>query len=229
MKKKETIRNVFLWLFCTLCVSTVVFWLSWWEWVENASNWESLDATVWNSLVNGIVKKTGSIAETITGVKTFSSSPVVPSPTASWEVASKWYVDTKPVFRAYMGSNQSVANGAFVKMILNTENFDSHNRFDTTTNRFTPLRAWYYQINAVTFGQSFNNRYQIILSKNGTWVSSGHSGWITADMWAEVSDIIYFNWSTDYLELTVYHFSTSARTFLAGTTSTFMSWHYIGD
>ena len=41
---------------------------------------------------NAVVHLTG--AETVAGVKTFSSSPVVPTPSASMEVANKSYVDT---------------------------------------------------------------------------------------------------------------------------------------
>ena len=39
------------------------------------------------------VRKTGDVAETVTGVKTFSASPLVPAPTLSGQAASKGYVD----------------------------------------------------------------------------------------------------------------------------------------
>lgn len=92
--KKQIIRNLWLSFLSVFVVSSLVYWYSWWESVENAVNWDSLTHTVWNSLVDGVVKKTWSVAETVTWVKTFSSSPIVPSPTASWETASKGYVDT---------------------------------------------------------------------------------------------------------------------------------------
>jgi hypothetical protein len=92
--RNKVLKNIWLSILSVFIVSTVVYWaLWWWEWVENATDGDSLTHTVWNSLVDGVVKKTGSIAETITGIKTFSSSPIVPSPTASWEVTSKGYVD----------------------------------------------------------------------------------------------------------------------------------------
>ena len=94
--KIKILKNLLLSIFSVLIVSTVVYGaLGWWEWVENADTWESLTATVWNSFVDGVVKKTGSVAETITWVKTFSSSPIVPTPTTATEVANKQYVDTK--------------------------------------------------------------------------------------------------------------------------------------
>jgi len=93
--KNQMLKNIALGFISVFVVSGVVYGFSWWEGVENAADGESLTHTVWNSLVDGVVKKTGSIAETITWVKTFSSSPIVPSPTASWQVASKGYVDTQ--------------------------------------------------------------------------------------------------------------------------------------
>ena len=96
--KLKIFKNISLSILSVCIVSTVVYWaLGWWEWVENADTGESLTATVWNSLVDWVVKKTWSVAETITGIKTFSSSPVVPTPTWSTEVANKWYVDTNAV------------------------------------------------------------------------------------------------------------------------------------
>ena len=93
--KNKVLKNIWLSMLSVFLVSSVVYWtLGWWEWVENAADGDSLTHTVWNSLVDGVVKKTGSIAETITWVKTFSSSPVVPSPTESGEVSSKGYVDS---------------------------------------------------------------------------------------------------------------------------------------
>lgn len=92
--RNKLLKNMWLSILSVFIVTSVVYWaLGWWEWVENAADGESLTHTVWNSLVDWVVKKTGSIAETITGIKTFSSSPIVPSPTASGEVSSKWYVD----------------------------------------------------------------------------------------------------------------------------------------
>jgi hypothetical protein len=92
-------------------------------------------------LVDGVVKKTGSIAETITGVKTFSSSPIVPTPTATTDVTNKDYVDKKPVFKAERGSSQSLTHGVVTIINFDSEEFDSHNRYSTSTYRYTPQRA----------------------------------------------------------------------------------------
>jgi len=73
--KTKILKNVWLALLSVSIVTSVVYWtLGGWEGVENAADWDSLTHTVWNSLVDGVVKKTGNIAETITGNKTFSGN-----------------------------------------------------------------------------------------------------------------------------------------------------------
>lgn len=56
----------------------------------NTSNWAIYG---YSSLDGQFVKLTGN--ETIAGVKTFSSSPIVPTPTTNFQVANKEYVDSK--------------------------------------------------------------------------------------------------------------------------------------
>ena len=70
--KTKILKNTALALLSVSIVTSVVYWtLGWWEGVENAADGDSLTHTVWNSLVDGVVKKTGNVAETITGNKTF--------------------------------------------------------------------------------------------------------------------------------------------------------------
>ena len=80
--------------------------------------------------MNNIVHRTG--AETIADIKTFTSSPIVPTPTADFQVATKQYVDstkaplnspaltgepTAPT--AEVGTNTTqIATTAFVKSVV---------------------------------------------------------------------------------------------------------------
>lgn len=67
----------------------------------------SLDSST-QGKVAGAVQNTG--AETIAGVKTFSSSPLVPTPTTDYQIATKKYVDdTIPEYTAGLG--MSINNG----------------------------------------------------------------------------------------------------------------------
>ena len=129
--KTRIFKNISLSIISVLIVSSVVYGaLGWWEWVENADTWESLTATVWNSLVDGVVKKTGSVAETITGIKTFSSSPIVPSPTGSGEVSSKGYVDSIAWVSHLKSTNgyTYLPNGLILQRFGQTSNtYNSHN------------------------------------------------------------------------------------------------------
>ena len=110
-----------------------------------------------------------------------------------------------PAFRAYASGGQSVGNSSFTKITLNNETFDTNNNFDSTTNyRFTPTVAGYYQINGqVFFTGSALGYVQLSIYKNGTAYSYGggtpNNTYIGGQV--TISDVVYFNGSTDYVEL----------------------------
>lgn len=111
-----------------------------------------------------------------------------------------------PAFSAYASANQTVANNTAVKIQLNSEVFDTANCFDSTTNyRFTPTVAGYYQINAVVTyykGTVFTCNTQTKLWKNGTEIKSSYGFGNSANVVGSlIADCIYFNGTTDYLEL----------------------------
>jgi hypothetical protein len=139
--------------------------------------------------------------------------PIDQITSASIENASIAQVDlatgvagTGPAFSAYQNATQNVTTGTWTKVQLNTEDFDTANCFDSTTNyRFTPNVAGYYQINAevrvngtsITLGAG-------AIYKNGTPVSSTIIYYGTSVSAANqfcMSKLIYFNGSTDYVEL----------------------------
>ena len=128
------------------------------------------------------------------------------------------------------GSNQSISNNTATKVQLNTEEYDTNNNFDSTTNyRFTPTVAGYYQINgaiglnATTMGITIVFLYKNGSSyKRGTDIRTTQSG----DSVGVVSSLVYFNGSTDYIELYGYINATvgspifvgdAALTYLNGT------------
>ncbi len=110
-----------------------------------------------------------------------------------------------PAFRAYSSGNQTIANSTYTKIILNNENFDTNNNFDSTTNyRFTPTIAGYYQINGqVFFTGNASGQVQIGIYKNGSQYNfgSGTNNNVNIGGQAVVSDLVYFNGTTDYVEL----------------------------
>jgi hypothetical protein len=131
-------------------------------------------------------------------------------------------------FRAFRNTSvQTIAASTVTKVQLNAETFDTNGYFDSATNyRFTPLIAGYYQFSGTcNITGITGNRLESMIYKNGSKVSSGSSFIGTGDMISVVSDMIYLNGSTDYIELYVIQYSSdgnenlqfgSANTFLYG-------------
>ena len=132
-----------------------------------------------------------------------------------------------PTFSAYMtngGSNQTLSSGTFTKVKIDTENWDTNNNFDSTTNyRFTPTIAGYYQINGsanISYGSTVPNNIAALIYKNGSAYRRNYILTNSNPIYGIfiVSSIIYFNGSTDYVELYAYQ-TSSGDAFLAPNSS----------
>ena len=108
-----------------------------------------------------------------------------------------------PAFSAYyVGTGQNISLNTSTKVILNTKDFDTASCFDTSTYRFTPNIAGYYQFNAQIRASGVATYLSTYLYKNGSALiqseflkdSSGYVG-------TTISGLIYLNGSTDYVEL----------------------------
>jgi len=114
---------------------------------------------------------------------------------------------TGPAFRAFRTtSNQSIGSTTATKVQFNGETFDTNNCFDSTTNyRFTPTTAGYYLITAmigvIAGGSGYAAAY---IYKNGSRVAAARTPIYESNAkMPQISDIIYLNGSTDYIELYV--------------------------
>ena len=115
-----------------------------------------------------------------------------------------------PAFEAYLSSSQSVTNSSNVKAQINTEVFDTDNAYDNSTNyRFTPQVAGKYFVYGAIRGYAGNNndldRVKAMIYKNGSeyrqsMSDSGSTSTAHIDT-EQVSAIIDFNGSSDYVEL----------------------------
>ena len=127
------------------------------------------------------------------------------SPTEVGRFTSAGYKPaTAPAFSAYLSSNQSASSGVWTKMQINTENFDTNSNYDNSTNyRFTPTVAGYYQVNANVNAEGSTSRTRVIGSiyKNGVEYKRGGDQNYSNAMASPVSDVIYFNGTTDYIEV----------------------------
>ncbi len=111
-----------------------------------------------------------------------------------------------PAFRAFRDSSaQSITYGTYNKVQLNAETYDTASCFDSTTNyRFTPTTAGYYQLNFTVQISSATEEILGIIYKNGTASSRGSTGKADTEYsfgLSSGSDLIYFNGSSDYVEL----------------------------
>jgi hypothetical protein len=112
-----------------------------------------------------------------------------------------------PAFSAYANATQSFTTGAQTKVAINAELFDTNSNFDSTTNyRFTPTVEGYYQVNG-TARLAGASATQMVVSiyKNGALYTRGtdlvFSTSSMATLNCTVSEVIYMNGTTDYLEL----------------------------
>lgn len=108
-----------------------------------------------------------------------------------------------PAFSVYLAANQSISGNTWTKVTFDTETFDTASNFDSTTNyRFTPTTAGYYQINLIIQCQSnFNLQAQGAIYKNGTaYLISSVAQADQGIGSKQISAIIYFDGSTDYVE-----------------------------
>lgn len=127
-------------------------------------------------------------------------------------------INNAPAFSAYQSSSQTISGGVATKITFTTEEFDTNSNYDTTTSRFTPTVAGYYQIDAAVSYQNATagELMKAQIYKNGTSFKVGGLAASTATQGAcsPVSALISMNGSTDYVE--VYIFASG----LGGTTPT---------
>jgi hypothetical protein len=116
------------------------------------------------------------------------------------------FAGTGPAFSAYLGSNQSITTSTFTKVQCNTEEFDTNSNYDNATNyRFTPTVAGYYQISGcINFSSTTKVEFLTSIFKNGSEFKRGvyiNIPTTTNSNNCPVSALVYFNGTTDYVEL----------------------------
>jgi hypothetical protein len=151
---------------------------------------------------------TGSM--TLAGPSTNSNQTVnIPDSSGSMMVSGNM-----PAFSAYASSSQSISSATPTKVTLGTEIFDTNNNFASST--FTPTVAGYYQINGLVRGTgTTHTAIYAAIYKNGSayrrGVQIGTS--FVGGCQVSVTDIVYCNGTTDYLELYGLVTATSGATF----------------
>jgi hypothetical protein len=107
-----------------------------------------------------------------------------------------------PAFSAYQSTLQAIPVTTPTKVLFQTEEFDTNNNFASST--FTPTVAGYYQVNAAVTTAG-NSSVGVWIWKNGAAYKQG--GYVANNYPGNsgaCSSIVYFNGSTDYVEIYVY-------------------------
>lgn len=135
-----------------------------------------------------------------------------------------------PVFSATVWTTTSSANGTWVIVDLATALIDTSSVVDIANDKFQPTIAWYYRIHSnLTINMTAPSAFTISsgIFKNGSLYRSsarlinynaGFNDTVT------VSDLIYLNGTSDYID-----FRFQKNTSNAGTVSaaSFVSWEFI--
>jgi hypothetical protein len=106
-----------------------------------------------------------------------------------------------PLMYVAMSTTQSISAGTQSVINFDTKTYDTANCFNTTTHRFTPNVAGYYQVNLVVYlsGASGANEIQSAIQKNGADYMYPID-MVATNIWSSGgSTIVYCNGTTDYI------------------------------
>jgi len=119
-----------------------------------------------------------------------------------------------PAFTAYMNNGQTVSTTTLTTIQFDTEVFDTHNCYDTSTYRFTPTVAGKYlffantRLNVTTeLGNLFD--FEIRHSTENSLFRASGANYYRSTWGGSV--VIDMNGSTDYVYCTFYHDSGASR------------------
>ena len=137
---------------------------------------------------------------------------------ASAAEALKLLDAARPSFSAYQSVAQSISNISPTKLQFQTEEYDLSAAF--VNDRFTPQVSGEYQINAGVGFSDFRTDLFCIIYKNGVEIKRGQRGNLISCV---VTNLVYLNGTTDYLEVFVYQNSGASQNTVASITQTYFS------
>ena len=158
----------------------------------------------------------------------------------------------KGIFQVQSNSNQSLGSNSTTTVQLDQKALDQNNYFNTSTYRYTPQVAGYYLIEGQIMWEADagDNVYlSTQIWKNGSHAhSTGNSPYISGtgtvkplgiksivmgtsnEHYTRASSIVYFNGSSDYVELKgyIYNYTDSSATdnLMKGHADNMLTWMY---
>jgi hypothetical protein len=143
----------------------------------------------------------------------------LPDETGTVLTTGSTFSGTGPAFSAYPSGTQNFTNAVTTIQALNAEHFDTNSNYNTSSYRFTPTVAGYYQVNFGCGFESYTNTGSgeviAILYRNGSiWVygSNQATGSMPHYTLSSGSALVYMNGTTDYLECYGYQETGGTRT-----------------
>ena len=137
-----------------------------------------------------------------TTINASTSSGLLVTPDNSGNVLLQYNGVAAPAFAVYPSASTTIA-GTATKIAFDTKEFDTASCYNTTTYRFTPTVAGYYQINGQVMFNNTTSWCTVYIYKNGSTYRQGNE--ITTGTGnyfsVSVSSLVYLNGSTDYVEL----------------------------
>ena len=122
-----------------------------------------------------------------------------------------------PTFASYIASNFSLPNSTYTKVGFDTKDWDTANCYNTSTYRYTPNVAGYYQFNVdISFNTGQSTEVVMALYKNGSACRYMLDFRMTTFYTGSASNLVYANGTTDYFEVYVYQVSGGSTLLIGG-------------
>jgi len=165
-----------------------------------------------NTLTSNTLVLTGSTSGSVSLVAPAiagSNTATLPAATGTVMVSGNM-----PAFSVYLSSNQTVLNNSTLLVPFDTKEFDTASCFSTSTYRFTPNVAGYYQLNAcVELYNGGSGEVQLLIQKNGSTYKIPSDLGGSATVWSQAGSILaYANGTTDYFTVSVYQNTGGSKT-----------------
>ena len=131
-----------------------------------------------------------------------------------------------PAFWAQLSTNATISTATKTAVVNDLELFDTANCYNTSTGRFTPNVAGYYQVNAAVEVQSIAaSEINIYVDRSGGTTGQFRGSRISTSASSATvviifSNLIYMNGTTDYIYPSVYQNSGGNATVTGTSTST---------
>lgn len=173
--------------------------------------------TTTDTLTNKTIGGSGlGLAGSTSGTITLAATAVAGTNTVTIAAQTGTLNAAGPAFHVGVAGTQTFTTNTVTKVTFTVEDFDTNNNFASST--FTPTVAGYYQINGVFWfiASTAATDANAMIYKNGALYSQARAAnYGTAQASCPISDIVYCNGTTDFIEF--YGRATGTGTLTAST------------